>query len=961
MKILTLAGLAMSSLAVLADETTLSVAADETYTLAGDETYETLEVASGATIDLAGHSLTITKTFSPSSSYETPALVTNSVDGTMSVMKFELTTNIGKTEFTKAVFGGDLQLSVNANFTADNFMRGCVNTYTGGTILDHLRTSNSKVPRIDTVTSFGSGAMTFANGSVLRDVKQHTNWLYPWTALTSLGDGEVNVLYMEGKRSIGEIPVVIEKGNTFRMKQGVNDYGDWSSADYSKSEGTLWFDGDRGQVFEADYPGTLMLSGHKLWNNSTPSGYVWTLGALASPDTVTESDTSAQIIRDDGNLATYGTLVVGSANTDATWYGQIKWGNKYSKQDWAVKKVGTGTWTIGGLNDYRQATEIAEGAIKVLAGATLGNGGSINLTGGALILGDGLDAALTSRVSAGIPANLGVDRDESVTITNTLAGITQGLVKIGGGTLTLTEEAVDFTGNVRVEAGTLVIPAKTSVSATLDESAVLVIGETVIGTKIGHTGDITVTADANGNISVEQAKDEAALTAITWTGAVSTEWTEAGNWEGGVVPGVNDNVLFDGDATVTWENRPNNIAISNLFVNGAVTFVMPAMASTETSDRGLMLQGIEGGAAGKIVLKGARLSTVKDVSVRNELPIVVAPCDSESFITAYGEGSGSWYQKGPLSGNGTMRFRHYTSDWKNTGVYLEGDNSAFEGTGVWEFYRISGGCFVSPESGSAKATWIVEESKQTKRDRIKFTDVTDNGTIAFGALIQTNYYGCSYRVNLKNNSSVITLQIGGNGTDSVIMGAFGDESLNANCNVRKVGDETLTVYRPYVAKSWFLDGGVTEAIHAHALNCGTAIAFNGGTLRYGIDTVSTNEAIAVTTDWSNRIKNSSAAIAVETTGADVAWATALDASNAAHEIVKSGSGNLTLTAVPAWDDGAEGNGTKVTVKYGSKGRVILPLGAQYTLGSDEGHPTKVATTSTGLVFSNPRSFTIVVR
>ena len=424
-------------------------------------------------------------------------------------------------------FDGNLALEVSVGFSSANFMNGVSNTHTGGTTLKNI--TGNQNPRINTADALGLGAVVFDENSNLRDINGSA-YTYSWKSLASKGAG-VNYFYMERNHSIGAIPVTVEAGNTFALSDLRNGIGDWNSADYSGVVGTFWVNGNgSGNIsFTPDMPnGVLMLSKKEIRNGLHISGdYVWKIGAIASPDSVTADDESAVFRRVDGTGGKV-TVEVGSANVDTTWYGRFVYDNQVNK-DWNIKKVGTGTWTIGGVNYYHGTTEIADGAVLLIAGGELGDSGTapaINLTGGALLLGTGVGHEPTKRVktpTAGVPARLGTP--DAYTIDNTLSGITQGLVKIGEGTLTLTSTAMDFTGAIVVEDGMLELPADAVLSApaTVKENGKLKIGDKVFQYKAGHTGDVTVTY-VNGQYVAEQAVMEGA---VIWIGAENADWNDS--------------------------------------------------------------------------------------------------------------------------------------------------------------------------------------------------------------------------------------------------------------------------------------------------------------------------------------------------------------------------------------------------------------------------------------------------
>ena len=137
--------------------------------------------------------------------------------------------------------------------------------------------------------------------------------------------------------------------------------------------------------------------------------------------------------------------------------------------------------------------------------------------------------------------------------------------------------------------------------------------------------------------------------------------------------------------------------------------------------------------------------------------------------------------------------------------------------------------------------------------------------------------------------------------------------------VNKSGTGTLIVSvnnnsntDPYF--SLFLNAGILRANANNALGDSTAtgaITFGGGTLQYNV---------ASPTDWSPRIKNSTAPISVDTNGNSITWAGTIDSSNTMG-LTKSGSGALILSGTNAYSGGT-------TVSAGT-----LRLGNALALGS----------------------------
>ena len=939
-------------------DTPLSVEAGQTYTLSGDETHDQLIVGEGAVIDLAGHNLTITGAFSPSSTADNRATIKNDATGDAAKMTFTLTQGIGSSEFTKVQFAGNLALEVSANFSAAEFMNGVNNTHTGGTTLKNI--TGNQNPRINTARGLGEGPVVFGENSNIRDVNGSA-YTYSWTSLTSKG-ACTNYFYIERNHSIGAIPVVVEEGNTFALSDLRNGLGDWNSADYRDVRGTFWVKGDGGGnvAFCPDIPnGVLMLSKKEIRNGTHVSdGYVWKIGAIASPASVTADDSGALFRRVDGTGGKV-TVEVGSANVDTTWYGQFVYDNNNNK-DWNIKKVGTGTWTIGGVNYYHGTTEIADGTIVLVAGGELGDSGTapdINLTGGALLLGTGVGHDPTKRVktpNAGVPAKLG--SPDAYTINNTLSGITQGITKVGEGTLTLTSTAMDFTGAVTVEEGTLELPADAvlATAATVKENGKLKFGDQVFQYKVGHTGDVTVRYE-NGQYVAEQELIDGY---VAWTGAADTDWNNPNNWEGGVVPsddcGATEptatSVIFDSDATVTIS--VDTTIRGTLIVNGTLTLTTMG----ENGDYTLNVAGTDG--IGTIVLSDAKIANGNQVQsgVDKHGAAATFAADMEAAGTKQNAVTGYDARldfKGDLSGTGTITM----TGWRSGGaVLLSGDNSGFSGTFVWGADVNNGTMFATETAGSENAEWEFYTTQKKEvvvkafaGDTLKFGAFRNNRRLVDGA----------YMRFFQDSPRPITVEIGNLNRDDDLVGTTFGDTGKAYVRLRKVGTGTLEVYGGRHNYGTEINGGRLVASHEASLsgnnmNSNAYIAFNGGTLVYG----SYNGA-TVTTDWSKIVKNSTAAIKVETTGADVTWATALGDSNEAHEIVKTGMGRLILTAAPSWGT------TKVTVGFKSKGSVLLPKSAPYELGMDGNHSTRVSSKTIDGVdyneFTNPQSFVIILR
>lgn len=181
--------------------------------------------------------------------------------------------------------------------------------------------------------------------------------------------------------------------------------------------------------------------------------------------------------------------------------------------------------------------------------------------------------------------------------------------------------------------------------------------------------------------------------------------------------------------------------------------------------------------------------------------------------------------------------------------------------------------------------------------------------------------------------SNLNLTVGGAGNTTI--STAGLSLGNGSLTKADAGTLALNIANSYTGGTTFA-GGTLTVNDANALGASGNLTFTGGTLQYGT---------GITTDYSTRVANSTGAVAIDTNGNNVTFASSLAATNTGG-LTKSGTGTLTLTAANNYtgtttisggalniqDSGALGTGA-VTVNAG--GTLEVQRGAAaVTAGND---------------------------
>ena len=383
------------------------------------------------------------------------------------------------------------------------------------------------------------------------------------------------------------------------------------------------------------------------------------------------------------------------------------------------------------------------------------------------------------------------------------------------------------------------------------------------------------------------------------------------------------------DETLLRYNSTNAQTLSGIISgNGALvvsngTLTLPGAntysGGTTLSNGTLIVNNNTALGSGTVALAGGAFRNGAGVTMNNTVSVVT------NTTTAWDAQGGNFTFNGNLTGGGIVT--------RGTGatltLFLGGDNSQFYGTYQDQNSGNSITRFTSTSSGSANARWIFNQAVNLTRTSLNFA----SGTIQFGSISGAGYLSSAA-------GQVATVEAGALGVDSIFAG-----SLQNNGGViflSKVGQGKLTLSGANVISAISINGGVLTVSNASVVSAAcTNISFGGGTLQYS----PVNGA-----DYSSRIANSAAAIAIDLNGTNVTYASALPASNIGGLTLTNSTGvstnKLTLTAAGAYTgstvinggtlalggNGAINSSTNITIANGGTFDVS---GVSYTLAGNQ--------------------------
>ena len=365
-------------------------------------------------------------------------------------------------------------------------------------------------------------------------------------------------------------------------------------------------------------------------------------------------------------------------------------------------------------------------------------------------------------------------------------------------------------------------------------------------------------------------------------------WDAAENWEtledservaATTAPGGDDEAIFESNATITSiPSSPTSVRHIRIAQDCELTF---------SHGKTLSAQLVYG--EGTLVL-----TANSDFKARSAASAIMTKVRIDGTAKMTGN-SDNLAVEGPLLGTGTLTLYHGAT---YKGVHLKGDNKDFQGTVIVDGNSNSRMKFAAATAGSASAVFQINGG-------------TDNGSMTFSSgTIQFGEFKAPNGANIRCQTGPYTYEIGGKGTD-FDMGSP-DFFSASKVTVAKVGSGTMLFACKDYGTLELRDGVAERKSTAANTLPTTKMVFTGGAFAFGAGGAA---------DISSLIKDSTAAIKLNLGATDVTFATALAASNTGG-LEKSGSGTLTLSAVPLMTGG------DWTV---SQGALAVPAGA--TLGT----------------------------
>ncbi|NBW97627.1 MAG: hypothetical protein EBR28_13105, partial [Planctomycetia bacterium] len=483
----------------------------------------------------------------------------------------------------------------------------------------------------------------------------------------------------------------------------------------------------------------------------------------------------------------------------------------------------------------------------------LGNNFALGSTGTAIVYVPTTIQASTDL--AAIPNTLRLDNGASATVVSGNSSMAWGGLTQAGGSRTLTNNIV--AGKSLTIAGT----TQLSADSTIRTLSISGSGNTVF------SGPITNGAATSGTLQVTGTTRVVLSASNSFTGGVT--------FSSGSMAINNNNAL--GTGTMTWSS--GNVTLDNTS-GTSVTFSNPI--------RNLSASGTFQGTGNSTLIHSGTF--VFGGSART-LTVV-----------------GGTFGLNVISGTGATTFS-LTKDGAGTMIVSGSADPVFQGG-----FRLNGGTLVVGHAnalGTGTFTSVGNSPTiQASADLVLPNAFLITGTTSFaganslgfgsdfvvsGATTRTIFNGIGGGKSLSFSGTTYLGESGTTAVRGLVVGGTGATTFGGPINnglggsigsltIANAGTTTLSGSNGFTGVT-AVNAGVVALANANALANSSTISFGGGTLQYGPSN---------SVDYSARIAGSGSAVAIDTNGQNVTFASALGGSNTGG-LVKAGAGTLTLS------------------------------------------------------------------
>ena len=588
----------------------------------------------------------------------------------------------------------------------------------------------------------------------------------------------------------------------------------------------------------------------------------------------------------------------------ATWSGAGADANWGTTNNWDVAMANgfSAALAFGGSTQATNTNNLTGGAATSItftagAGAFVVGGTSITLTGAITNSSTSLQAINLPLVTTALRTVTTAASGGDITVGGVISGATGGITKAGSGTLTLSGVNT-YTGTTAISAGIVKNGSATTFTTkgtlsmtgtgTLDLNGFNAAFSDFAGTSVA--GDlITNNGASNATLSVNPPNNSGTFAGLIKDGTKTLAVVITG-------PQMNTpNCFSNGGNTfsggLTLRNRLYiSTAISTTGTAGAITASnygagAIAIGSTSADIASILLGGANNTLANAIVFNtqlgdgGAGNLGIRFGSTGQVLSGAITANSNAAF-----SGSGTATVSGAISGNGGVIV---AATGGTLTLTLSGNNTYLGATAI----NIGGLVFGKTNSMSASSAVTVATSGTLGANvggTGEFTSgASGNGTVQ-GLLAGLGGQAGSTVIWPASGAASLLLDTTNAGGSFTLSTAIANPGTGALGFVKQgTGTLVLTANNTYTGATT-ITAGTLGLGNSAAIGSTANIVFSGGTLQYSVSN---------TTDYSPLINSatSAGAVAIDTNGQNVTFATGLSASKSGG-LTKAGAGSLTLTA-----------------------------------------------------------------